>query len=80
MHLVEYPEDRLTSEEFKEKYGTIVEDLKTDDYSVYFYPIYLIRRLGYAAALISLYYFPRIQIGLITVFLLIPVLFFPVNF
>jgi len=61
---------------FKKKYGSLREDLKINTYSLYFYPIFMIRRLVYVAILIILYDYPELQFGAIILFDLIPMLFY----
>jgi len=76
MYWLELNPDEFENQEFKESYGTIIEDLKSDRKSVTFYPVFLLRRLIYAALLIILYFYPKIQLILIVVFTIIPVFFF----
>jgi len=66
----------LETEEFKKAYGTLIEDLKLEQYSSMFYPIYLFRRVIYSAMLVILYKYPYAQILIIIVFALIPVFLF----
>ena len=74
--LIEKPDEELETDEFKESYGTIIEDidLKGDYFSRYYYPIYLIRRLFYALALVVLADHPMIQLWVFPILFVIPVL------
>jgi len=78
-HLVEKSSSVLETNEFKETYGNIVEDLKVKKgrlWPRYYYPIYLIRRLVYAVVLIVLIDYPFIQLWLIIFVTTIPILLY----
>lgn len=57
-------------------YGALIEDLKIKTNSLYFYPIFLIRRLFYVFQIVILYDYPVLQLGLITTTTLLPMLFY----
>jgi len=73
--LVETPKNELESQEFKDSYGTLCEDLRIEDSSVFFYPIFMFRRIIYAALLVFIYQFPVLQLWLILFFPAILVFF-----
>jgi len=62
---VENPKYLLRKDKFKDKYGTIIESIKIDRWSVFYYPIFLFQRLLYSFLLIFLSLYPFIQIALI---------------
>jgi len=76
MRLVDEPEDRLKSEEYKEAFGAVLEDLRTDHNSIYFYPLFLFRRLLYSVEIVLLYDYPTIQLFVITATTLLPMLYY----
>ena len=74
IRLVETPNELVEQPEFKESYGTIVEEVKIcDPTSKQYYAIYLIRRIVYAFLLISLSDYPTVQLCLTPVITIMPV-------
>lgn len=71
---VEHGNDFLKSGEFKDSYGAVTEDLKLEQYSVSFYPLFLYRRLAYAAILIFMIEYPMAQLAATVSVAFIPVL------
>lgn len=63
--LVEKENKELQSPEFEKSFGTIVDDIKVDVWSVFYYPIFLFQRLLYSVILIFLVEYPFVQISLI---------------
>lgn len=63
----------LKSDEFKASYGAVIDDIKLKGYAIYFYPLYLYRRLIYAGLIIILFDYPEIQLILIIILNIIPV-------
>lgn len=74
-YLIELPIDQLKTEEFKDKYGTIIEDVKIEPKPLFFYPLYLLRRFAYALGLIILYEHPVIQLIVMIIVTILPVSF-----
>lgn len=74
---VEKETDDLESEEFKDSYGAIIENIELEKSgpSRFFYPLYLYRRLLYAAVLLFLIKYPLVQIVVIMAALVVPVIF-----
>ncbi len=68
--------------EFKERYGTIIEELNLngDFFCRYYYPFYMLRRLFYAITLVGLTEHPLVQLSLIPAFLSFPVLWYLVKY
>ncbi len=66
------PLDQISGERFMSRYGTMVEEVhyKQSILALYFYPIYILRRLLYAVTLIVGRDYPIAQL-LITIFVLI---------
>jgi len=80
-NLVETRRKERKSIKFKEKYETIIEDLKigykkSHFANRYYYPFFMIRRIFYAVVLITLINYPLIQIGIITLFIIGPMIFY----
>ena len=75
MWLIETSDRRIEKPAFKERYGSLIEelDLKRDYFCRYYYPIYMIRRTFYAIALVGADGLPYPQLILIPVFLGFPV-------
>ena len=78
LKLSETNDEEMEQDEFKEVYGTIIEDL---DYAgslpgKAYYPIYLTRRLLYVFILVMLIDYPVIQLGLVLALVVIPMLFY----
>jgi len=73
--LLEIPVNELKEKKFKRVYGTIIEDIDVKGYGIYYYPIFLFRRLLYALCLIYLYEYPNIQLIFI-ILIMLPVIFF----
>ena len=71
--LIDNQNDVLNSKEFKESYGTMIEDIKTETETVFYYSIFLLRRILYSAIVILLIDYPLIQIGLILSLICLPV-------
>ena len=72
----ELPLEELTAESFKKKYGTIIEDVKIESMTVFFYPLFLLRRFVYALLLILLYEHPNVQLMALIIVTIIPVFYF----
>ena len=72
--MVEVQRNIMKKKLYISKYGTIIEDIKKDDISIFLYPLFLVRRLMYAICLIALYYYPYVQVIVIIIFILFPVL------
>lgn len=66
----------MTKKSHRERYGTTIEDIRIDHYSVQYYPLFLVRRLLFSICLIFLYDWLSIQLLVAIVFLLIPVRLF----
>ena len=75
MWLVETPDEEVEKDEFKESFGTLLEemDLKKDFYCRYYYPLYMMRRIVYSLLLVIGDGYPMIQLIIIP-----PLLCFPV--
>jgi len=73
-HWVENEATLLAKEEFTDTYGSIIEDIRATDNSVFYYPLFLYRRLIYAALVIFLLDYSMIQLIAIIVVSLLPVL------
>lgn len=71
--LVERDENVLVSYQFETTYGTIIEDVDVKGHGLYFYPIYLFRRLIYPLIVIFLYEYPLTQIILVIAIIILPV-------
>jgi hypothetical protein len=64
---------------FKKKYGIIIEtiDVNSSIVKKAYYPLYLIRRLGYAVILSIFHRYPMLQVLLIIFVIILPVSFEP---
>jgi len=76
MKLVEQKHKILESSEFKESFGAIIEDLKLNNRSIYFYPLFLIRRIFYVAIIIVFYDYPQIQLIVVPCVTIVPMIFY----
>jgi len=76
MRLIDVSSDKLKSNSYKEEFGAIVEDLKLDHSSIYFYPLFLLRRLLYSAEIVLFYDYPILQLGLIIITSLLPMMLY----
>jgi len=76
---MELDSNELESKEFIAEYGSLTEDLRIDTYSLYFYPIFMVRRLFYVVLLFIIYQYPKIQLSVIIITNLIPMLFYLVK-
>ncbi len=65
----------MALEPFKETFGTVVEDLRADGpfLCVYYYPLYIVRRLVFVAILIPLGNYPLFQLAATLLLVLVPV-------
>lgn len=66
----------LKSSEFRDSFGAIIEDVKTEGYSIFFYPLFLYRRIIYAALVVFLFDYPLLQLIIIITATLAPVILF----
>ncbi len=74
IRLIETPDETIALPEFKEAYGTIVEEVTCDSAACkQYYPIYMIRRTAYAFILIALVDYPLVQIVLTPIVTVVPV-------
>ena len=79
LFLLEKPIPQLTEESFIEKYGTLIEGLnlttkKRSYWIKAYYPLFLIRRLMYSACLVSFMSYPKVQLFLCFLLLVVPVI------
>ena len=72
--MLEQDIDVLSSNEFKEKYGALMEEINIK--APHFYPLYLLRRFVYAGLIVFLYEYPIIQLVVIICVTLCPVFIF----
>jgi len=73
----EYPKEELCSDAFKDRYGTIIEEIEEGKYSKrIFYPVYLIIRIIYVLILVTLLDYPILQLILSILFVLFPVILY----
>lgn len=63
-YFVESETSTLNKFSFQRHYGTIIDGIKVDDWSVFYYPIFLFQRLLYSATLIFLLHCPLLQLFL----------------
>jgi hypothetical protein len=65
----EHAEEARYDHEFRRRHSSFLQNFRTkaDLLNIMFYPIYLFRRLVFAAILVFLFAFPRIQLGFIIV-------------
>ncbi len=77
LQLVELPQETLSSQEFKETCGTVLEELKSKDEFPYgcraYYPVYMFRRIVFAAFIVFLDPYPYVECVMLIVFTIIPV-------
>ncbi len=66
----------MAAAEFRERYGTVVEEVKLGGsfMCVYVYPIFIVRRIVYAAILVTMGQHPLVQLYASVLFVLFPVL------
>lgn len=70
---VENEIDTLKSSEFTDKYGAVIEEIKLENYSIYYYPLFLYRRIAYAGLVVYVLDYPTMQLIVIFAVTVLPV-------
>ena len=76
LRLIETEDEEIRKQDFKEKYGTIVEGISIRGiyWDKAFYPLFLMRRIIYSAILTTMITYPVVQLALCIVLGVIPVM------